>query len=118
MVHGGEFRALATAPPESTAHLTTPLQRTARQLSSSQVDELVEDYRAGAGSIYVLAAKYKVHRNTIAARLKERGLTLGKRPMDADEIKRAQELHGQGLSLNAIGAAIGRDPKTVKAALS
>jgi hypothetical protein len=85
-----------------------------RRLSPADVDQLVADYRAGVGSVYVLADRYGVHRNTVAARLKERGVPLGRQPLDEFETKRARELHDKGLSLNAIGLELGRDPKSVK----
>lgn len=118
MALSGELQRLIESPYNLTEQSRTPLQQTARQLSANQVDELVRDYLAGVGSIYVLAAKYKVHRNTIASRLKERGVIVGTQPMDTDEIQRARALQADGLSWNAIGAAIKRDPKTVKNALA
>jgi lambda repressor-like predicted transcriptional regulator len=69
------------------------------------------------GSIYGLAEKYGVHRNTIAKHLRERGLELGRLPLTKNEVERIRELHAKGLSLNAIGRAVGRDPKTVKSLL-
>jgi DNA-binding CsgD family transcriptional regulator len=96
----------------------TAIQRTAKQLSARQIDELVAAYRGGKVSTYELAKKYKVHRNTIAKHLKARGLVVGAQPMSAGEIERACELQAEGLSWNAIGAAMGRDPKTVKKAIS
>lgn len=77
---------------------------------------MVADYHNNVGSIYVLADRYRVHRNTIAQHLKERGVRLGPLPLQAFEAERARELHEQGVSLNAIGRALGRHPKTVKTA--
>jgi hypothetical protein len=85
-----------------------------RQLSPAFVDELVNEYRAGA-SVYELQRRHGVNRGTVAKHLKSRGLTLGKRPLSQSEIARANELFEQRLSLNAIGRAMGRDPKTIKA---
>ena len=56
-------------------------------------------------------------RGTVAQRLKERGVRLGRFPMEQSGIERARSLNGEGLSINEIGRLIGRDPKTVKAAL-
>jgi hypothetical protein len=78
---------------------------------------MVEDYRSGVGSIYDLADIYGVHRSTVAQHLKGRGVMLGGSSMSSTEIDRARELHQQGLSGNAIGRTIARDPKTVRAAL-
>ena len=88
--------------------------RRARRLSGPQVAELVTDYQAGVGSVYVLAAKYGLHRNTVASLLKSQGLHIGKSVMGESEIARARQLQSKGLSSNAIGVRIGRDPKTVK----
>ena len=89
-----------------------------RRLSPGGIDQLVADYHSDIASIYVLADRYGVHRNTIAQHLKERGVRLGPLPLQDFEAERARELRERGLSLNAIGRALGRDPKTVKAALS
>ena len=88
--------------------------RRARRLSATNISELVGDYEAGGGSIYTLATKYGVHRNTIASLLKSQGVSVGKTAMNKDEIAWARQLLSEGLSWNAIGSKIGRDPKTVK----
>ena len=92
--------------------------RRLKRLSPPDVDQLVREYCDGLGSVYELADRWGVHRNTIAKHLKSRGLELGRLSLTSDEIRRAFELRAQGLSFNAIGRAIGKDPKTVKAALS
>jgi hypothetical protein len=88
----------------------------ARQLSPAFVDQLASEYRAGA-SVYKLQARHGVSRGTIAKYLRGRGLVLGKQPLSQTEIARANELFQQSLSLNAIGRAMGRDPKTVRRAI-
>jgi hypothetical protein len=65
---------------------------------------------------YDLAERYGIHRKTVSARLRARGMRPGHQPLSQEEITRARTLRDQGLSLNAIGRAIGRDPKTVKPA--
>ncbi|MGA0568137.1 helix-turn-helix domain-containing protein [Rathayibacter sp. KR2-224] len=82
------------------------------------MDQLVHEYCDGQGSIYELADRWGVHRNTIAKHLRSRGLELGRLPLANVEIERARKLRRHGLSFNAIGRELGRDPKTVKAALS
>lgn len=113
MVDRGDLARLLAQEPRP----GRPVGGSNRRLSSADVDQLVVDYQAGVGSIFRLAKLYGVHRNTVAMHLKERGVSLG-RPMQPSEIERAQELNDQGLSLNAIGKAIRRDPKTVKKGLS
>lgn len=65
-----------------------------------------------------LAGKYRVDPKMVSAHLRSRGLRLGQLPLTASEIAISRELHAQGLSLNAIGRTLGRDPKTVKAAVA
>lgn len=87
-----------------------------RRLSTAEIDQLVTGYHS-LRSIYRVADLYGLHRNTVAQHLKDRGVRLGLLPLQTSEIERVRELHDHGLSLNAIGRTIGRDPKTVKAAL-
>jgi transposase-like protein len=96
---------------------TTTSRRRLKRLSRADVDQLVHQYCDGLGSVYRLADQWGVHRNTIAKYLKSRGLELGRLSLSSDEIRRASQLRKQGPSFNAIVRAIGRDPKTVKAAL-
>jgi hypothetical protein len=91
-----------------------PTHNQVKQLSPAFVDQLVTEYRAGA-SVYELQKRHGVHRGTVAKHLKIRGITLGVQPLSRIEIALAQELYEQRLSLNAIGRAMGRDPKTIKA---
>ncbi len=112
-VQRGELAVLLLNKPRD----QRPSHRAQKRLSPDEVDQLVTDYQAGEGSIYYLANKYGVHRNTISAHLKDGGLQLGHQPLSEHEIHRAQELHAEGRSLNAIGRVIGRDPKTVKVAI-
>jgi lambda repressor-like predicted transcriptional regulator len=88
-----------------------------KRLSPANIDALFCEYCDGLGSIYELADHWGVHRNTIAKHLKSRGLELGRLSLTSDEIRRVSELRKRGLSINAIGRAIGKDPKTVRAAL-
>lgn len=112
LTHGGISEILARSPRPG-----RPIAGANRRLSPVEIDQMVEDYRTGVGSIYDLADIYGVHRNTVAQYLKAKGVKLGGSPMSSDEINRARELHQQGLSGNAIGRAIARDPKTVRTAL-
>jgi DNA-binding CsgD family transcriptional regulator len=90
--------------------------RQLKSVSPGLVERLVAEYRAGA-SVYELQERHGVHRNTIAKHLRDHGLRLGRQPLSTAEVHRACELHAEGLSLNAIGRKMGRDPKTVKTAL-
>lgn len=115
LVRNGGLAKLLTGPPRP---VLLSNRRRLRQLSAADVDRLVRDYCDGAGSIYDLAKMYGVSHGTVSRRLKERGLELGHQPMTMSEIARARELYQEGLSFNAIGRALGRDPKTVKATLA
>ena len=88
-----------------------------KHLSGAEIDHLVQDYKSGIGSIYDLADSYGVHRTTIAKHLKIQGVRMRNIPLDVSEVKRARQLRDEGLSLNAIGRKLGRDPKTVKHAI-
>lgn len=81
-------------------------QRRLKRLSPADVDQLVREYCDGQGSIYELADRWGVHRNTIAKYLKSRGLELGRLSLTNDEVRRAQRLRDDGLSFNAIGRDI------------
>ncbi|WP_222836456.1 hypothetical protein [Curtobacterium sp. B18] len=89
-----------------------------RRLSPAEIDRLAAEYSAGGKNVRQLAAKWGVSRNIVAKHLRNRGLELGPQPLTRSEIFRIQRLAGTGMSLNAIGRKIGRDPKTVKAALA
>ena len=93
-----------------------PIRNQVKHRSPAFVDQLVTEYRAGA-SVYELQKRHGVHRSTVAKLLKHRGIALGVQPLSNSEIVRARELYGQRLSLNAIGREMGRDPKTIKAAV-
>lgn len=111
-LHRGD---LAGGKPRET---TPTLQRRLKRVSPTDVDQLVREYCDGEGSIYELADRWGVHRNTIAKHLRSRGLELGRLSLTNDEVRRAQRLRDDGLSFNAIGRELGRDPKTVKSALT
>jgi transposase-like protein len=114
MVARGELASLLAGDPRPSASSN---RRRQRRLASADVDQLVREYCDGLGSIYDHAERWGVHRTTIARHLRGRGLELGRLPLTSHEIERVQELREQGLSLNAIGRAIGRDPKTAKSVL-
>lgn|GEM_PF-5149717 len=109
---GGMKKLLAGKPRESRA--APPPQR---KLSPKQLEVLVRDYKAGAGSIYSLAKVYGISHHTVSAHLRAAGLKLGYKPMSNREIEKARKLRSEGLSFNAIGRALARDPKTVKSVL-
>lgn len=90
--------------------------RQLKSVSPGLIERLVAEYRAGA-SVYELQERHGVHRNTIAKHLRDQGLQLGRQPLSTAEVRQVRPFHAAGLSLNAIGKKMQRDPKTAKAAL-
>ncbi len=113
-VHGGELGALLAKAEREIP--TAPAPR--RKLSSPQIEQLVLDYKAGVGSVYVLARNYGVDRSTVSGHLRAAGLKLGRLQLTDAEVGRAAQLRADGTSFNAIGRAMKRDPKTIKKALA
>ncbi|WP_027466585.1 hypothetical protein [Curtobacterium sp. UNCCL17] len=89
-----------------------------RRLSPAEIDRLAAEYSAGAVTVRQLAGKWGVSRNIVLKHLRSRGLELGPQPLTRSEIFQARRFASTCMSLNAIGREIGRDPKTVKAALA
>jgi DNA-binding CsgD family transcriptional regulator len=112
LVSSGELTRLLDDAPRSDG----PGHKAQKRLSSDDLVRMVADYGRGDCTTYDLAERYGVHRNTVSAHLRARGLKPGHQPLSPDEATQVRTLRDQGLSLNAIGRAIGRDPKTVKAA--
>ncbi len=82
--------------------------RRLKRLSSSQIDELVAAYQAGATQA-ALAERFGQHENTIGLHLRKRGV-LGRGPRvltdeQADELRRLRE--SEGLSYAALGRRFG-----------
>lgn len=88
-----------------------------RRLNAEQKQELVNDYKAGEGSIYKLAKIWGISAHTVSKHLRAAGLSIGFKPLSYPEIAKARDLRKEGLSFNAIGRALKRDPKTIKSAL-
>jgi DNA-binding CsgD family transcriptional regulator len=80
-----------------------------------EVEELVLQYRRGV-TVYELASSFDVNRETATKHLKQAGVTL-RNVIGEQERTRIVELFEGGLSANAIGSRIGRDPKTVRSIL-
>jgi transposase-like protein len=110
----GKIAELLSGEPRVTKTTSRSRQR---RLTVEQKSELVDQYKAGGESIYSLAKTWGISPHTVSTHLRKAGLSLGSKPLSYAEIKRVLELRNQGLSFNAIGRAINRDPKTVKNAL-
>jgi hypothetical protein len=110
----GSLTALLKQKPRTELSSDPPQRR----LSAGDIDRLVKDYQAGVGSTRTLASIYGVSRATIAGHLRARDLKLGFLRLSESEVARANELRNLGMSLNAIGRELGRDPKTIKQSLT
>ena len=110
----GQLTSLLAEPERELPTAPAPQRR----LTPMQIEQLVLDYKAGVGSVYVLARNYGIDRGTVSQYLKSVGLKLGRLPLADSEIERAASLRAAGKSFNEIGNAMGRDPKTIKKALS
>lgn len=95
-----------------------PSFQSQRRLTATEITQLIADYQAGDGSSYDLAARYGLHRQTVAGLLKDHGLSIGRTPLTQAETRRAQELRAAGWSANRIGVSMQRDPKTIRATLA
>ena len=91
--------------------LSNPPQR---RLSPTDIDDLVDAYRAGA-SISQLAAGFGVHRTTVAAHLDRHGVPrhYARTAWDDRALEEAAEMYAAGLSLADVAARFGVDAQTV-----
>lgn len=93
--------------------------RTARQVSPAEVDELVTAYAAGA-TVYELAERFGIHRDTIGKHLRARGLVTVKPGLHPDDLPAALELYraGQTYAQIAVKFGVGGDHGSRPAASS
>ena len=91
--------------------LSNPTQR---RLSPTDVDDLINEYRAGK-TINQLASCYGVHRTTIAAHLDHHHIPRHheRARWDDDTLREAAAQYATGLSLADVAAGYGIDPQTV-----
>jgi DNA-binding CsgD family transcriptional regulator len=114
MAATGELSALLRQAPRDKRPGFQPQKR----LSPDEIELLVQDYTNGECSIYDLADRFGIHRQTVAQHLKAHGLELGRTSLSSEEITRVHELAGLGWSPNRIGVQMQRDPKTIRALLA
>lgn len=77
-----------------------------------EVDELVVAYQAGA-TVYELAAKFGIHRNTVGDHLRARGINTQPPALTAEETRGAADLYRSGQSLAKIATKYGISPHGV-----
>lgn len=113
-MHRGELGVLLARAEREQPSAPAPQRR----LTMPQIKQLILDYKAGVGSVYVVARDYGVDRSTVSGYLRNAGLKLGRLPLSDVEVDQAAKLRADGNSYNAIGRALRRDPKKIKKALT
>ena len=96
---------------------SVPERQHQRRLRDQEVDQLVEDYLAGA-TVFELAAKNRIHRTTVSGLLERRGVKRRWRVLEAADIDRATSLYATGLSCASIARILGVHASTVYLALT
>jgi hypothetical protein len=90
------------------------MPRTARQLESHQVQELIAGYQAGA-TVYELGDRFGIERRTVSQILHRHDVPMRRRGLSFEQVNEAVRLHEGGWSLARVGAQMGVDPTTVLA---
>lgn len=85
-------------------------------LSPAQVDNLLQEYRAGV-SVRELAQRYEVHRATVTAHAHRHGLPPRRRSLDHDEQTEAAQLYQDGLTMRQVAERFAVSPPAVRTAL-
>ena len=95
---------LAASQPALVANATAQRQspsvrqrQTQRRLTKEQTQQLGIDYESGA-SMQELAARWSLHRTTVAAQLRQAGVPLRRQGIPADRLAEAIKLYGEGWS--------------------
>ena len=101
----------AERPREEEGRLSNPPQR---RLSPTDLDDLLDAYRAGA-TISQLAVEFSIHRTTVTAHLDRHGIPRhsGQTAWDDEIVTQAAELYATGLSLADVAQRFGIDAQTV-----
>ena len=95
---------------------TDPPSQKQRRLRELEQLELVDAYRAGA-SVYRLADRFGVARQTVSAVLERHGVARRYRILTPQDIDAAVRLYESGLSLVAVGERLGVNASTILNAL-
>ena len=98
-------------PQEGAGQLSNPPQR---RLSPGDADDLIASYQAGA-TIKELAARYHIHRTTVAKHLDRHRVPRHheQTAWDDELLKQAAELYASGFSLTDVAHQFGIDAQTV-----
>lgn len=90
--------------------------RRARQLDDEQVQQLIQEYQAGA-TVYVLAAQFGISRQTVSRHLHRHEVPMRMQGLSPEQIDNAVQLYEAGWSLARIGRRMRVDAGTVHARL-
>ena len=111
-----QLRALVAGLPELLEHAPPPSTARSRQeqrrLSSDQVGQLVAEYQAG-DDMKFLAKRWGVHRQTVAAQLRQAGVPLRRQGLTAEQVIEAAGLYADGWTLARLGERFGCHPAVV-----
>ena len=94
------------------AHHRSP-RRTARQLQSAEVDELVAAYQAG-GRVRELAARFSISRDTVGKHLRRRGIDTKPPGLHPDDVPEAARLYRAGWPLARVAEKFDTTADTVR----
>ncbi len=87
-----------------------------RRLTAEQVEQLVCAYQAGA-SMKELAARWRLHRTTVASQLRLAGVALRRQGIPAEQLGEAVRLYVEGWSCQRLAERYRCDDETVRQAL-
>jgi lambda repressor-like predicted transcriptional regulator len=84
-----------------------------RRLTKAELVEMAAKYQAGA-TVYELATEFDCHRTTVAARLKNAGITMRLQSPTPEAIDSMVLLYATGLSCQEVGKQLGFCANTVR----
>lgn len=86
------------------------------RLSPTSVEDLVKGYSSGS-TVYELASRFDIRRQTVSKILMREGISLRRQPLTQDQVQTAQELYSAGLSCQSIAELLECNNGTVRLAL-
>ena len=87
-----------------------------RRLTAQQVEQLVAEYMAG-DDMTVLAARWGLHRTTVAGHLRRADIVLRRQGIPAESMDEAIRLYGEDWSCLRLAERYGCDDETVRKTL-
>jgi len=121
--HSGTAAKLADLREQFKRRLTTRGERRVRRkklprrLAREEISQLLDGYR-GVLTVYELADRFAIHRETVSGVLNREGVPRRRRPLTDTQIAKASALYGKGMSHAQVAAELGCDPSTVWRALA